>query len=186
MTAKADDKATLEKLAKLTTVLAELRDKESAVVEEMAALLAGRAGIGDQLKSLYSAWNELWSGLYGEPYVFSFPKDAQAGKRLLRAAGLEEVTTRAARFLGKRDAFFVQTKHSFGCFVTTFNQHVATQVSTEGRLGLPPVTQGQLDAVAQAIDVARRRQEMTAAGMSPAAIEAVFEAEYEARLAARS
>lgn len=45
------------------------------------------------------------------------------------------------------------------------------------------VTQGQIDAVDQAITLARRRAEMTAAGMTAEAISQVFEDEYNQRQA---
>jgi|SRR6187402_735696 len=120
------------RVVKLMAALRETCEKQNAIMLEIDALLAGKAGIGDKLKSFYEAWGDLWSAKYhGRSYVFAFAKDAAHLKRLLRTITLDELVTRAGNYMRSDDPFVVQSGHSFNVFVAMVNQF-AGFISTNG------------------------------------------------------
>ena len=180
-----DSRPLLEKLAKLNMVLADLHEKQSAVVAEMQALLAGQAGIGEQCAGLYETWQALWQGPYGTPYVFQMPKDATLMKRLIRSTSAPEVARRMERYLLARDAFTVQARHSFGLFYSTFNTHGVPALAPAS-IGLQAPAHEVEEEIARGLDIKRRRLEMRQRGISDDAIEAIFDREYDERHADES
>lgn len=120
-------RATIAKLAKLHEALLELRLKEQAIVDEMGNLLRGGPGIGALLKRLEAHYSECWQVRYRGPYAFTWTKDRPQMKRLIGLVGVEELENRMLRYLRNDDPFFVRTRHSFGAFVTSVNQHATPE-----------------------------------------------------------
>lgn len=136
------------KIVKLLSVLKDLRDKEDAVLEEIAALAGDGEGIGSKLSTLYAQWKALWVFRYGSTYHFRFEKDAPAMKRLLRTFDVHEIADRMVTYITNPDPFYVQQRHPFGLFVATINQHTRVVETTdaavvEGCLHSPRCTSDQ-------------------------------------------
>lgn len=152
-------KATIQKLIKLHETLLELQLKEQAIVDEMGKLLSGGPGIGALLKRLETHFSECWQVRYRGPYAFTFIKDRPQMKRLIGLVGVEELENRMLRYMRNDDPFFVRTRHSFGAFVTSVNQHAAPESSAPADLSLD---QDVADTKAQMGELERRRQQAKA------------------------
>lgn len=108
-------------MVKLVTHMREQHRNLGALIDEFDALLAGKAGTGEQLRELYNFWNVLWCAQHGSDYVFTFQKDAPQMKRLLKMLGVDELKHRITNYLKTREPFYFDKKHPFGMFVATIN-----------------------------------------------------------------
>ena len=128
------DKTTLEKIGKLTVLLRELQAKEYAVVEEMQALLGGKAGVGEVLKRLQKAFDAAWCSRYAVGttgrYVWQWARDLASMKRLLKALTAEQLEARFLVYVRNDDPFFTKNRHTFGLFVSSVNQWAPEAEST--------------------------------------------------------
>ena len=156
--AKTNDRAKVEKLV---GVFIELHDKQGAVLEELKAVLEGKAGIGDKLKALEQAFSELWFERYRSAYVFNYAKDRPHLKRWLRTHTVEEITGRFANYLRSDDPFYVRARHNFGLFVSSFNNWAPAMPSGVTARGLERcVAEGKHDPPCQTeAEHTRRYQE---------------------------
>ena len=127
-------KAATEKVKKLLGLVLEHHQQDAAIIAEINELLGGGIGIGEKLKQLYTAFDELWGHRYakGEPghYVWNFRADAPNAKRLLQLLGLEEVQRRAASYLKDDDDYLRKAKHPFLLFVRNVNNYAHEAPST--------------------------------------------------------
>lgn len=137
---RSDDKAKLEKLAKLVYVGRELLDKLDAVVTEVDAILGGRAGIGEKLKKVEGTFEAAWSARYGAglSYVWNYGRDRGHMKRLIRTLGVDDLEQRMQIYLQSNDAHIVDARHNFPMFVATINAHLAAPLLADGD-GIHPV-----------------------------------------------
>lgn len=134
--------ATDPRLIKLLSAQRELLDKFTAIQEEIDAIVAGRAGIGQQLKAAEAAFDQVWCARYAPgqtgAYVWSFQKDRAHLKRLIRQIGLEELKVRALNYLANEDPFYARARHSFGMFVSSINAHASESTEAPAfELGAP-------------------------------------------------
>jgi hypothetical protein len=119
------DKGTLAKVGRLCEALAELQSRQREIVDELARLATGAPGIGDQLKELESTFSNRWESRYRAPYLFNYTKDRPQWKRLIKIldGNLEAIRERIWIYIENTEPYFVASRHSFGLFVATFNQH---------------------------------------------------------------
>ncbi len=148
-------KAKIETVAKLLVLQKDYIDKLNAVTLEIETILGGGASTGDLLKRLYLHYDTVWAVRYahGETgkYIWTHPRDAAQMKRLVKMLGVEEIERRVIAYMRNDDPYFVKSRHSFGAFVVSINQHAAAAESPE-----KAAAESELDA-----DVAatRRRQQ---------------------------
>ena len=121
----------IEKVARLLVVEAELREKHIAVMKEIRAIVHGQESIGDKLKACEAFYSDAWETIYHAPYVFTYTKDRVHLKRWLSALSVSDIQWRMMAYLKSTEPFYVKTRHSFACFVATFNQHAP--LTTAGR-----------------------------------------------------
>lgn len=135
----ADAEKSTEKLVKLLAVQRDLVDKLTAVHEEMDAILAGKAGIGEILKRLEAHYDSVWAVRYapGETgrYVWQYAKDRPHLKRLVKKLGVDELEIRMVNYLKNPDPYYTKARHPFGLFVASVNTH-ASEGRAEGELAL--------------------------------------------------
>lgn len=129
MGSRSEEQARLEKMGKLCVALRELQAKEYEIVEEMARLAGGAAGIADTLKRLEGAFDSVWCaryapGLEGQ-YIWQFARDVPALKKLLKSLTVEEIERRMFNYLKSPDPFFGKNRHPFRLFVASINQFAA-------------------------------------------------------------
>lgn len=112
-------------LLKLLDALREVREKEDAILAEMATLIDGGEGVGAKLARLKAAWQEAWAMRYHSPYTFT--NHAMVGaslKRFLRAHDEAEIVARMFTYVKSEEAFYLKVRHSFEVFVKGFNSFV--------------------------------------------------------------
>lgn len=117
------------KLKKLLGALAELREKETAVLAEIDTLLDGGVSMGVLMRRGYQAFAEAWSARYGVPYVWAFTKDGPQMKRLILSIGVDAIQARAARYVANSDGYLAKHRHPFGVFVSQVNQYAEPVVA---------------------------------------------------------
>lgn len=134
--------ASVATLVKLLETAKELHERQAAILEELDAILGGRAGTAAKLKLLEKGFDELWSARYARGasghYVWSHAKDRANMKTLLRKMDVDEILARAARYLRSEDGFHARNRHSWGLFVSSINQWTA-HAPANGELELEPV-----------------------------------------------
>lgn len=131
MTAAAEKKPRAEfpvdKFVKLLEAAKEKHTQIGALLDEVDALLGGKAGVGSEMKQLETAYDAFWCeryapGSHGQ-YVWNHKRDKPQMKRLIKLLGIAEVIERASRFLGNDENFYLRTRHNFGVFVQSINSH---------------------------------------------------------------
>lgn len=156
-----------EKVEKLVGVLVDLHAKTGAVLDEINAVMQGKAGIGDKLKALEGAFAELWAERYRGGYAFNYAKDRPHLKRWLRTNTVEEITGRMANYMRSDDQFYVRARHNFAVFVSSFNNHAPAMPSGVTARGLERcVAEGKHEPPCQteAEHTKRYQEEMRASG----------------------
>jgi len=123
--------AELTTLRNLHEKLAELRQHEQEILDEMGRLLNGELGIGAILRRLEEHYSMLWSVRYSQPYVWAFAKDRPHLKRLIKSLGVEQLELRMGSYLKNPDPFYVKAKHSFAVFVASINTHAVAESSRQ-------------------------------------------------------
>ena len=130
--AKDDEAAATAKQARLTKLIAlgrELHEKLGAVLEEADEMNAGGYGMAAQLKAFQKEFDRLWGTRYaaGEAgrYVWRFAADVPNQKRLIKTLGLQELITRAVRYINTEEPFLVKNRHPFGLFASGINSYAA-------------------------------------------------------------
>lgn len=115
------------KINKLLALQRELLEKLQAVTEELIEVAGGGAGTAAHLKQLEGSFDRAWCERYAPGqtgrYVWSYTRDRPQMKRLLKSLGLEELGRRMWSYVRNEDPYFVRSRHSFGSFVATINQH---------------------------------------------------------------
>jgi len=130
------------------------------------------------IQSILAAYDAAFAEKFGAKAPIVPGKDAKLAQQLLAQYSPEQLGKWLPRFFASSDPFICGSSYSFGVFAACVGKIIAKApgvvpaVAPDGR---------KADAVAQALDTQRRRAEMTAAGMDAAAVEAVFEAEYQVR-----
>lgn len=112
----------LERAAKMIVVLRELQAKTYEVAEELQALLNGEAITGDHLRIVEGLFESEYERIYGTRYGWQHAKDRPHLKRLIKLVGPEEMGRRIMAYFHEHDAWREQKRHTFGIFVTQFNQ----------------------------------------------------------------
>lgn len=128
MTAPKDDATRkLAKVAALIEVQDDLLSKLADVRDEIAELLAGRAGIGEHMRDFERHFDALWSAKYAGgrsgAYAWAHTKDKPHVKRLVKQLGCEELKARAVAYFKSTDPFYVNARHTFSVFVASINTH---------------------------------------------------------------
>ncbi len=116
---------TADKVRKLLEALADLRSRENMLLEEVAALMGGGAGIGARLKMAEGAFAAAWSQRYAGAYVWSYAKDRTLLKGLLGKMVDGEILDRMVAYIKDDDQFLVRARHPFGLFVSSVNRYAA-------------------------------------------------------------
>jgi len=126
-------------VAKLLEKAKELQEHQAAILEEIDAILGGRAGTAAKLKAIEKGFDERWCNRYAKGqsgvYVWNYVRDRPHMKALLRKMDVDELLTRADRYLRSEDGFHVKNRHSFGLFVSSIN-HWAESAPGNGELDL--------------------------------------------------
>lgn len=121
----------LAKVKKLLPKLDEVRQQETALLEEIAAILSGEPGIGEKLKFVEGEYVRLWQARYRSPYQWRYTEDRPHLKRLIKALGTDEIVVRMTRYVADDTEFYRKARHPFGLFVRNVNEF-----SGEAALGL--------------------------------------------------
>lgn len=128
---KDESAARLEKVKKLLPRLDEVRQQETALLEEIAAILSGEPGIGEKLKFVEGEYVRLWQARYRSPYQWRYTEDRPHLKRLIKALGVDELVVRMTRYVADDTEFYRRARHPFAVFVRNVNEF-----SGEPALGL--------------------------------------------------
>lgn len=122
-----DDKAAksrLQKISKLLEVLEDLEVKKQAVVAEIHALAAGRAGIGQRIKALRLAYFTAWGSRYQGVCAWEDAKNSALAKRLFAQGFTDDaLAQRVTRYVRDSDEFLVRARHPFGWFYASINRY---------------------------------------------------------------
>ena len=105
--------------------VARLRDKWERYGEELdalEALVAEKATPGAIAKRLVMQFGSEWQAKYREKYVHVFVKEITQMKRLLGSLTEAQIRRRITKYLETSDHFYVQSRHSFGVFVSMINR----------------------------------------------------------------
>lgn len=135
-----ENKARLEKIAKLAQIVIDLTAQLHDCQREILTLASGGEGQGLILKRLYVAFDTAWGQRYAagqvNRYAWAMVRDTPQMKRLLKMFGEPELVRRMGAYVKSDDPFVVRNKHTFGLFVSTVNSYAptaepVTQVETE-------------------------------------------------------
>ena len=101
--------------------------KMEQLLDEMDALLGGKAGIGETLRQMEAAFDAAWSTRYsaGESgrYIWQYVKDRPQMKRLIHEVGVEDLPRRFVAYISDPDHFLETNRHTFGLFVRNVNKY---------------------------------------------------------------
>lgn len=143
-TENAKSKITATQLATIVKLLEkgkELAELQAAVLEELDAIIGGRAGTAAKLKAIEKGFDEAWCSRYARGktgvYVWTHARDRGTMKALLRKMDVDEILARAARYIASEDGFYVRGRHPWGLFVSSVNQWTA-HAPGNGELELEP------------------------------------------------
>lgn len=118
-------KVPLERIVKLLALAKELHIKEGEVLNEIDNLMEGKASIAQLLKAAQAGFDAVWCVRYAPgqtgAYVWQHKIDLPNMKRLINSLGLDELTTRFARYLANNEPFYVKNRHPFRLFVSSVN-----------------------------------------------------------------
>lgn len=107
----------------------ELQEQQAAILEELDAILGGRAGTAAKLKAIEKGFDETWCARYARGksgvYVWAHARDRGTMKTLLRRMDVDEILARAARYISSEDGFYARSRHPWGLFVSSINQWAA-------------------------------------------------------------
>lgn len=135
------EKALLANVTKLIAIGKDLHSKLGATLDELDALLDGKASIATDLKRFQQDFDSLWGSRYagGQTgrYIWRHVIDLPNMKRLLKALGLAELTDRAVNYLRSEDPFLMKNRHPFGLFVSGINSYANDAPSGELDLSAP-------------------------------------------------
>ncbi len=124
------------KLVKLVSAGRELNDRFTAVLDEIDAILGGKAAIGDILKDLRKHWQSVWGARYGgQPYAWAMVKDVPQMKRLVKMLGPDELKARFTSYVQDSEPFLTRARHPFGLFVSKVNQYAGEKPTGDLVLG---------------------------------------------------
>lgn len=135
-TPKDDAAKTMERVTKLFDTLEELEGKATEVRGEIAKLLRGEPAIGDLLKLAMAHFAESWRIRYRAPYAWRSTTDVPQMKRLIKLLGIDELKARITNFIANDEDYFKRSRHGFGLFVATVNQHAGQGTDSGGELEL--------------------------------------------------
>ncbi len=101
--------------------------KMEQLLDEMDALLGGKAGIGETLRQMEAAFDAAWSTRYAANesgrYIWNFVQDRAQMKRMIREVGIEDLPRRFVAFIADEDAYLAKHRHQFGLFVRNVNAY---------------------------------------------------------------
>jgi hypothetical protein len=114
------------KVVKLLEIAKDLYVKQGAILEEIDALVHGKAGIGAKLKALEEAYDGAWCERYARGqrgvYVWNYREDRPQSKRLLARMSVEEIGRRALAYIRCEDPFYANKRHPFSLFIRSINE----------------------------------------------------------------
>lgn len=151
----------LERAAKLLETARDLQEKQGQVIDELRKIIAGEAPIGDLTRALSNHYLVIWEARYGSKYQWQGAKDSVAAKRLVQSLGVEDLKSRATRFLKDDDPFYVKARHPFALFASNVNRYIAEKV--EPLILEAPVVEGckhQPPCQSDQTHTQRRRRDM--------------------------
>jgi hypothetical protein len=126
-------KQQLDDVKKLVAVAGEQFLKGQQALAEIERVIGGGRRQADLLKDAEGTFATLWGTRYAggqdRRYVWAYQKDRPQMVRLIKMLGLEELQARMRRYIANDDPFFAKSRHSFGLFVSTVNQHAASAES---------------------------------------------------------
>lgn len=121
------EKQQIAKLTKLIVAIREEHGKVAALLEEVDAILEGKAGIAEKLKIAEQDFDRAWCSRYspnkGGAYVWRYAMDRPNMKRLLKAIEVADLAQRAIAYVNDSDPYLTRARHPFGLFVTRVNQY---------------------------------------------------------------
>lgn len=161
-TKERTDAARMVLLGKLLNQQRLLLGQMCALDTEIQAVLKGDPTIGDRLKELQAAFSHAWEQRYRTPYQFQFAKDVPHMKRLLTTFGVEALKPRILAYISNNDPFFTRSRHTWGIFVSTINQHApagSEDFSLEGTVERLPGCKHDPPCTKAVACTERRRQE---------------------------
>jgi len=127
--------STMKRVKALLEELQALREKETALIEEINLQLGGGVGIGQKMRAARADFEDAWALRYRTPYQWQHTKDAPNLKRLVLALGPEEFRARAGRYVKDEDPWLLKNRHPFGVFVSSINRYVVEQPIAQGTFG---------------------------------------------------
>lgn len=130
-----------KRLGALLAKAVELHALQHELLREMQTVVAGGASTSDNLMRVETYFKAAWHKRYapGETKRYSWlpGRDHLNTKRLLREMPVEEIERRIKAFFESEDPYFAKTRHTYGIFVATVNQHAAA-ADGHGELVLEP------------------------------------------------
>lgn len=121
----ADTKIDAAKIAKLLEVARDLQDKVGETLDEIEALLGGRAGIGGGMKTIREAFDAGWTERYKSKFVWRGAAESPDLKRFVKDVGVDETSARVGRFFADSDPYLQLKRHAFYLFADRFNSYAA-------------------------------------------------------------
>lgn len=122
-------KKRLTRIEALVTKGLELHALQHEIFREIQTVLTGGASTADNLRRVETHFKAAWHARYapGETkrYAWQYDRDNKNAKQLLRSMPIDEIERRITTYLQSADPYFAKTRHTFGVFIATVNQHAA-------------------------------------------------------------
>lgn len=138
-TAAMAEKVAQKKLEAIKPLLETFRQHMAAAhdtLEDIRSLVTADVSVADEMKRLQGVFMALWSGRYGNTkYDWKYATESPHLKRMLKGLGAVELEARMNRYMRNNDPFFTKTRHTFGIFITTINQHAVEAPTAAFALG---------------------------------------------------
>lgn len=142
-----DEKKLLDRLRRIHERQREIQttysEQMGALSDEVTALLAGDASIGDVLKRVEKHFDTAWAVRYAPGqvgrYIWNYGKDRPQWKRLIKMLGVEELERRVLNYMRDGDDFYVRARHPFALFITNVNRFASEQQARDFELQAPIV-----------------------------------------------
>lgn len=129
------------KVISLVEHICELREQESALIQEVMTILAGGEPLGMRLKKLKAQWCDLWQERHKEKCAFDHVSHTGGLKKKLLTYGDDVVRAKMVSYLASDDPYYVRARHPFGLFLKTFDtwrgiphEHLDPSAETRDRL----------------------------------------------------
>lgn len=124
------DNPLCKRIVPLLVVQRDLLEKLAAVTQELDDLCNGKAGIGQRLRQMETAFDDAWCARYAKGrtgiYAWHRQVDTPHMKRFIQRFGLEDLSRRFVAYLQDEDRYLVNARHPFSLFVRNVNTYVAS------------------------------------------------------------